>query len=248
MKIETPVKNIPIAWEGLLASYNNALPQDMGVSAAIGEPFRWSEKELMGEKWRPSILGHHYYLLQFAFTLTPRKNLTIASADFCLSLGSHGGKHGIVVDAYPREQIFETNKPVVIGIGPDFKLRTDEGSLANAETTIDFGYISPIVLVEGLGDARTCWRFTSHSKHPLTGSRKMLAIVSLPFSIKTTLATISLSVTVEGRFGPIRVSPPETESKKFRFIVGETKIVSQLNGDSTTDAPPPEEKKERKGK
>jgi hypothetical protein len=60
-----------------------------------------------------------------------------------------------------------------------------------------------------------------HEKIPLTGSRRMAAIVCLPPGMKFALATLELTVNAEGKFGPIRVSPPVYEQSKLRWVVGE---------------------------
>ena len=49
----------------------------------------------------------------------------------------------------------------------------------------------------------------------------MVAIVTLPPEMKTALATFELTVNAEGRLGPFRVSTPETEQAKLRWVVGE---------------------------
>ena len=49
----------------------------------------------------------------------------------------------------------------------------------------------------------------------------MVAILSLPDGMKTARATLELTVNAEGRFGPIRVSTPETEQDRLRWVVGE---------------------------
>jgi hypothetical protein len=192
-----------------------------GVSASIGEPFQWADGEMLGDKWKAPLGGNRFYLLQLAFTLSPRGNVKVASADFRLSLSPQGGKKPVVFDAFPREQTVEQNNSATLGIGPDFKFGTTDVSLAKAETTIDFGRVVPVVRVEGLQEPRLTWRYSEHSKYRLSGSRRMMAIISLPDGMKTALATLELTVSAEGRFGPIRVSTPEMEQAKLRWVVGE---------------------------
>ena len=208
-------------WEGTLEAPAVTYRGIDGVSASIGEPFQWADGEMLGEKWKPPLGNNRFYLLQLAFTLSPRGNVKVTSADFCLSLGSQGGQHALVFDAYPREQLIEQNNSVTLGIGPDFKFGTTDVSLAKAETTIDFGSVVPVIRVEGLQQSRLCWRYTLHAKYPLSGSRRMFAIVTLPSDMKTALATFELTVNAEGRLGPIRVSTPETELARLRWVVGE---------------------------
>jgi hypothetical protein len=208
-------------WEGTLQAPAVTYHSLDGVSASIGEPFQWADGQMLGEKWKAPVGNHRYYLLQLAFTLSPRGNVKVTAADFCLSFGAQGGKRSIVFDAFPREQLVEQNNSVTLGVGPDFKFGTTEASVAKAETTIDFGYAIPVIRVEGLQESRLCWRYTEHAKYPLSGSRRMFAIVSLPPEMKTVLATFELTVTGEGRYGPIRVSTPETDKTKLRWVVGD---------------------------
>ena len=208
-------------WEGTLEAPAVTYRSLDNVAASIGEPFQWADGEMLGEKWKPPVGGNRFYLLQLAFTLSPRGNVKVTSAEFCLSLGVQGGKHAVVFDAYPREQLVEQNNSVTLGVGPDFKFGTTDASLAKAETTIDVGYVVPVIRIEGLQEARLCWRYTEHAKYPLSGSRRMFAIVTLPPEMHNVLATFELTVNAEGRYGPIRVSTPESEMKKLRWVVGE---------------------------
>ena len=208
-------------WEGALESPAATYRSVDGVSASIGEPFQWADGEMLGDKWTPPIGGNRFYLLQLAFTLKPRGNVKVISAEFRLSLNPQGNKKAIVFDAFPREQTVATNDSVTLGIGPDFKFGKVDTSVAKAEATVDVGVVVPVVHVEGLQEPSLRWRYEQHAKHPLTGSKRMHAIVMLPPGMKTTLATLELIVNAEGRFGPIRVSPPMSEQEKLRWVVGE---------------------------
>ncbi len=208
-------------WEGTLEAPTVAYRSAETVLASIGQPFQWADGEMMGDKWKAPVGGNRFYLLQLAFTLSPRGNVKVTSVDFCMSLGAQGTNRALVFDAYPREQLVEQNNSVTLGVGPGFKFGTTDVSLAKFETTIDIGYVVPVIRVEGLHEPRLCWRYTEHAKYPLTGSRRMVAIVTLPPEMKTALATFELTVNAEGRFGPIRVSTPETEQSRLRYVVGE---------------------------
>jgi hypothetical protein len=208
-------------WQGTLEAPAVTYRGVDGVSASIGEPFQWADGEMLGEKWKPPLGDNRFYLLQLAFTLSPRGNMKVTSAEFYISLGAQGGKRALIFDAFPREQLIEQKDSVTLGIGPDFKFGTTEASVAKAETTIDFGYAVPVIRIEGLQETRLCWRYTVHAKYPLSGSRRMFAIVTLPPEMKTARATFSLTVSAESRFGPIRVSTPETEQSRLIWVVGE---------------------------
>jgi hypothetical protein len=208
-------------WEGALEQPAVAYRGTETVLASIGEPFQWADGELLGDKWKPPIGGNRFYLVQLAFTLSPRGNVKVSSADFCLTLGRQADQKAVVFDAFPVEQTVATDHSATLGIGPDFKFGTTEASLAKAEVKFDLGRVIPVVHVEGLQEPKLCWRYSEHAKYPLTGSRRMVAILSLPEGMKTARATLELTVNAEGRFGPIRVSTPETEQDRLRWVVGE---------------------------
>lgn len=209
-------------WEGALEQPAVAYRGSETVLASIGEPFQWADGEMLGDKWKPPLGGNRFYLVQLAFTLSPRGNIKVKSADFCLTLGRQGDKKAVVFDAFPLEQTIEQKNAITLGVGADFKLsQLVEASIGKADITVDFGYVVPVVRAEGLRESKFAWRFTEHAKYPLTGSKRMCAVVCLPPEMKTALATFELIVNAEGRFGPIRVSTPETEHSKLRYVVGE---------------------------
>jgi hypothetical protein len=210
-------------WEGALeqpaVAYSRGADE---ISASIGEPFQWADGEMLGGNWKPPVGGNRFYLLQLAFTLSPRGNIKVTSVDFNLTLGRQGDKKAVVFDAFPLEQTIEQKNAIILGVGADFKLSSIvEASIGKADITVDFGYVVPVIRVEGLQEPKLCWRYSEHAKYPLTGSRRMVAIVSLPAGMKTALATLDLTVSAEGRFGPIRVSTPEMEQERLRWVVGE---------------------------
>jgi hypothetical protein len=210
-------------WEGALeqpaVAYSRGADE---ISASIGEPFQWADGEMLGGNWKPPVGGNRFYLLQLAFTLSPRGNIKVTSVDFNLTLGRQGDKKAVVFDAFPLEQTIEQKNAIILGVGADFKLSSIvEASIGKADITVDFGYVVPVIRVEGLQEPKLCWRYSEHAKYPLTGSRRMVAIVSLPAGMKTALATLDLTVSAEGRFGPIRVSTPEMEQERLRWVAGE---------------------------
>ncbi len=106
-------------WEGNLESPVVTYRTTDGVSASIGEPFQWADGEMMGEKWKPPLGNSRFYLLQLAFTLSPRGNVKVTSADFCLSLNAQGGKRALVFDAYQREQTVKWKNSIALDACPD---------------------------------------------------------------------------------------------------------------------------------
>jgi len=220
--MELQFRETKALWEGNLEQPAVTFRGNEAVLASIGEPFQWADGDMLGGNWKPPVGGNRFYLVQLAFTLSPRGNIKVTSADFCLTLNSQSGKRAIVFDVFPREQTVEQKNAVTLGVGANFKLSpVVEASLGKADITVDFGYVVPVIRVEGLQEPKLCWRYSKHAKYPLTGSRRMVAIVSLPDGMKTTLATLSLTVSAEGRFGPFRVSTPEMEQERLRWVVGE---------------------------
>jgi hypothetical protein len=209
-------------WEGALEQPAGTFRSTETVLASIGEPFQWADGEMLGDKWKPPLGGNRFYLVQLAFTLSPRGNIKVTSADFYLTLGRQGDKKAVIFDAFPLEQTIEQKNAITLGVGTDFKLSSlVEASIGKADITVDFGYVVPVVRAEGLRESKFAWRFTEHAKYPLTGSKRMCAVLCLPPEMKTALATFELTVNAEGRFGPIRVSTPEMEQERLRWVVGE---------------------------
>jgi hypothetical protein len=80
-------------WEGALEQPALAFTRGADeISASIGEPFQWADGEMLGGNWKPPIGGNRFYLVQLAFTLSPRGNVKVTSADFCLTLGKQKKK------------------------------------------------------------------------------------------------------------------------------------------------------------
>jgi hypothetical protein len=192
------------------------------IFASIGEPFQWADGEMLGGNWKPPLGGNRFYLLQLAFTLKPSGKMRVTSADFRLSLGAQGKQRAVVFDAFPLEHTIEQKNAITLGVGANFKLSPlVEASIGKADITVDFGYVVPVIRAEGLQEPNFVWRYTEHAKYPLTGSKRMCAVVCLPPEMKTALATFDLTVSAESRFGPIRVSTPQTEQERLRWVVGE---------------------------
>jgi hypothetical protein len=120
-------------WEGALEQPALGFRGAENVLASIGEPFQWADGEMLGGNWKAPVGGNRFYLLQLAFALSPRGNIKVTSADFCLTLGKQGDKKVVVFDAFPRKQTIATDDSVTIGIGPDFKFGTTDTSLGKAD-------------------------------------------------------------------------------------------------------------------
>ena len=222
MVITTPTELTEVLWEGMLEP-PVVTRSDHSLRASIGRPAQWSDGQMLGDTWQPPQGGGRYYLLRLAFSLRPaeRSRANIAAADFCLRLHAQAGQQAVVFDAYPQEQLVEQDRSVTLGIGPAFKLGTVDVEVAKAETTIDFGRAIPVIQSDGLAEAAFCWRYSAHRRQPLAGSRLMYAIVHLPPGMARSLATMELAVTTQDALGPIRLSPPERDLSKLRWVVGE---------------------------
>ena len=222
MHIPLPASQPPPLWEGDLESPAavKAYSSDSGIRASIGAPEQWADGQLMGDKWQPPVGGRRFHVVRLAFTLRPRGRAVVTETQFCLKLDPQGARRGLVSDAFPREQTVEMKDSVQFGLGPSFKIGVTEAELARAEVTFDTGVVVPVVTVEGLQEPELCWRYRAHDKFPLTGSRTMHAVISLPSSLPRALATLSLSVTQQDKLGPISLSVPYNDQQKLRFSIG----------------------------
>lgn len=77
-----------------------------------------------------------------------------------------------------------------------------------------------MVIVEGLQEPSLCWRYQAHDKYPLSGSRLMFAVVSLPPEMPFTQAQLRLNVTQQDHLGPIPWGVPYNDQFKLRFQIG----------------------------
>lgn len=154
--MELQFRETKALWEGALEQPAVTFRGAESVLASIGEPFQWADGEMLGGNWKPPVGGNRFYLVQLAFTLSPRGNVKVTSAEFRVTLGKQGDKKAVVFDAFPREQTVATDNSVTLGIGPDFKFGTTDASLAKAETKFDLGRVIPVVHVEGLHEPKLC--------------------------------------------------------------------------------------------
>ncbi|NUM43803.1 MAG: hypothetical protein HUU38_03785 [Anaerolineales bacterium] len=216
--------NAPLPlWEGdlELPETPKSFRGEDGVRATIGSPEQWADGQLMGDKWHPPVGGRRYHVVRLAFTLRPRGRYTVVTeATFCLHLTAQGTQRAFISDAFPRAQTVELKDSVKFGLGPAFKIGTIEAELASAEVTFDAGVVIPVVTVEGIQEPELCWRYRAHDKFPLTGSRIMHAIVSLPPETPRALATLSLSVVQQDKLGPLPLGVPMNEQAKLQFAIG----------------------------
>jgi hypothetical protein len=222
MHITTPSELTNILWEGALApvAEMKTMRGDDALIASIGQPAQWADGQLLGDKWQPPVGGGRYHLLRLAFSLRSSGRTVVSEADFCLRLQGGTGGQAVVFDAFPLEQTVPQDRSMTVGLSPKLKLTAVEAELGKAEATIDLGRVIPVVRGTGLAEPVFCWRFTAHARYPLAGSRWMVAVVHLPAGTPWAAATLELSATVETRFGPIRLTPPQTAWQQLRYQVG----------------------------
>jgi hypothetical protein len=220
MYITTP-ENFDVLWEGTLethASFSRGLE---GVKASIGTPVQWMQGQVLDKKWNPPG-NFRFYLIRLAFSLRPIGREVVTSASFSIQLSSENEKKPIIYDGYPREQNVEQKDSVTLNIAPEIKLQEVGASLGKLETNIDFGKVIPVIHTEGLQESVFTWYYRAHPKFPLIGSRSMYAIVAIPSGMVRTMATFTLEASYEDHFGPIRLSTPENERRRLRWLIGDT--------------------------
>ena len=101
-------------WEGAREQPAVTFRSTETVLASIGEPFQWADGEMLGGTWKPPVGGNRFYLVQLAFTLSPRGNIKVTSVDFNLTLGRQGDKKAVVFDAFPLEHTIEQKNAITM--------------------------------------------------------------------------------------------------------------------------------------
>ena len=219
MHIEFPAEPGEILWEGLLEP-----PQVMRGAGlprvVVRKPAEWSDDQLVCKGWQPPLGGGRYRLVRFLFTIFPQGRGRVASADFCLALHPQGGQQALVYDAFPRERLVDVPLPVKIGLSPSLKFETAEAALASLETTLDFGWVVPVLSTDGLGSRRFCWHYAAHPRRPIAADHGVFAVIHLPQGIPAASLTLDLRATQEDRFGPLTLATPETARGKLQCTIG----------------------------
>lgn len=228
MKILTPQEPLEYIWRGALATQKRKLvpvefepgtvqpkpgrkyvKRKAEVNVGIGMPFQWQLKKLLGQKWNPPEGNYQFYFVRFAFSVQNLKEGNkVVSASFCVHIQSSDRKSGYIFDAYPQAVNQENSIKVALGFGPDLKLGPVALTGLKAETTIEYGWVYPLITTTGLQQSTFCWKFSAHPKFTLEGSRQMYATIALPAGVQTASVLLDLEVICEDDYGllPMKVS------------------------------------------
>ncbi|HQI92018.1 MAG TPA: hypothetical protein PLS48_10325 [Methanotrichaceae archaeon] len=218
MQIDESIYPVETAWEGELVHHAGIMKaRGKGMPhVSIGKPDWWSG-ETLGEFWKAPEGDYSYGLARFAFSLRPEGMQEVRKAELMLDFQSDdGGARPVAFDLVPRAKTEEQTGSVTLGIGPDFKLSSVGVTLAKAETTINFKWVFPVIITDGIGESTARWVFASKPAHPLVGSQIVYAVVQLPPGANTARVKLFLSAEI-GRFKGFL---PQDEECDMSWILG----------------------------
>lgn len=218
MHISVPLTVTDVLWQGKLEPEQQyRAPGE--VRAVIGWPVYWADGQLLGEKWQPPAGDRRHHLAQLAFSIDSDNDVTISGAEFGLILEE---PRSMVIDAYPQEVLEEQVRPVKLGLEPKLKF-TDAAELGvNADVTIDFPRSVPVITFSGLQTAKCQWKYQAQPRHPLKGSRQMLAIIAIPGHAQVVSARLRLDVYREDRFlGLLKYGMSKAAQDTARWVLGD---------------------------
>lgn len=207
-------------WSGRLVNPANRMAGAPAPKVRIGRPLVWPAATGQPHGGRsPQGLGE-CYLVKLAFTLNPPHGMHVHTVDFRLRLHPQGRAQAIVLDAQPQNVLVEEKREVRVSVGPELQLGLVGVGAVLAEGSVDLGRLRPVVRLYGLQEDACVWRYESHPRYPLVGSRQMLAMVALPPGIDRVLADVQLEAGLRNNFGHFGWTLPPDEAAQLRFNIG----------------------------
>lgn len=222
MPLSTPESPADIAWEGELEA--SAMTKSAGaasVTASLGKPEIWRVEDALenhtGQPWVPPQGNTRFWLVRLACTLhPPRKHEVMLEAKLSLALGAaDGGEDAVYAfSLFPEQLEAEEKHGFKASLGP--KLKFAKAELSAGEIGVNFEYrkVFPVITAFGAGEAYPYWIFQPHASAPLIGSQFVYAVVG---GDRAGQGEISFTVTVDGKFGPLRLGLPRAAVRSTRF-------------------------------
>ena len=218
MRITTPTEIEQVAWEGYLEPLGQTYKSsDARPRVTLGEPVWWPVEQAMesktGQKWTPPADNRRYTLLRLACTLHPlaqaRDRYTEATLTAYLR-SNRGGQPVVAHDLCPIRLTAETKGKFTVGLGPELKFaKVIEAKVGEVGAEIEYRQVFPVIQGYGLSESRPYWQFSHHAAHPLLGCQSVYLVLATPSEANGARLSVELTATLETRFGPIRVGPPQ---------------------------------------
>ena len=230
MRIITPTEIDQVAWEGYLEPLGQA-PKRVGdlPRVTLGQPAWWPAEQALesqtGRKWSQPADGRRYTLVRLACTLHPPVEAYSHYSEATLTLYLRprtGGAPVIAHDLYPQRLAAEGKRKFTLGLGPELKFaEVFEAKLAEVGAEIEYQQVFPVIQGYGLGESRLAWSFAHHPAHPLLGSQSVYLVAAAPPTANGIRLSLELIATLETRFGPLRLGPPQEAQAHLSWLIGE---------------------------
>jgi len=234
--IITPLEIESVVWEGELvpsAATRGAGPAQRPV-AAIGKHEVWSAAQALeaetGKKWTLPLGGAEFWLVRLACTLRePGGSPTIAEVTQTLYLrprnpaagerAAGGGYTAYAYSLFPERLTVEDQAEFNASLTPELKFTTVEVKPGGLGAKIQYRKAFPVIQAYDVGTPTPYWVFRPYAAHPLAGSQFVYAVVAAQAGTGGVRGSVELVVTVETRFGPLRLGLPEEARAHVGFVI-----------------------------
>ncbi len=220
MTKRVPPSHLETLWSGRLRNPADPSAGAPGLKVRIGRPLIWPAATGQPQGWRPPQGLGTCYVVKLAYTLNPPPGMHVHMVNFRLRLHPQGRAQAIVLDAQPQSVLVEEKREVRVSVGPELQLGLVGVGATLAEGSVDLGRLRPVVRLYGLQEDTCTWRYESHPRYPLSGSRTMLAVVALPTGVERILADVQLDAVLHANFGRFGCALPPDEAAQLRFNIG----------------------------
>ena len=231
MHIITPTEIESIAWQGELVPPPGMMSGDHPGRpiAAIGKPKIWAAAEalqnVVGQPWTPPLGNAEFWLVGLACTLRePPGPPQITGATLTLYLRPRDAEapaeSAYAYSLFPERLGIESKAEFSAGLEPTLQfgnvVELEAGKLG---ATIEYRKIFAAIQAYDAGKPSPYWVFKPHPAQPLDGCQHVYAVVAAEAGTGGARATITLTATVETRWGVLKLGPPESAHSNLSFSI-----------------------------
>lgn len=234
MQITAPSEIKAIAWEGALSVPETTRafksPTSRAPVVTIGQPEIWRAADALEnqveQKWVAPLGGAEFWLARFACTLrSPGGIEKISEAQQSLFLrpknSSAGKDTAYAFNLFPDRLGAEDTGEWSVKLGPELKFADGSGfKIGELGAKFDFRKVFPVIQSYGAGEWNPYWVFRPHASRPIEGSQFVYAVIAAKAGAQGIRGTMTVTVTVETQFGPVRFGMSDEAQESTRFVVG----------------------------
>jgi len=230
MRIITPtgIEIEEVAWEGYLEPLGQTYRKDVRLPrVTLGRPAWWPAGQAVadqtGQVWSPPSAERAYTLVRLACTLHPPAlaRSRYSQARLTAYLRPKTGPGSVIAhDLYPQRVEADSRRKYTVSLGPELKFaELVDLSLGEVGAEIEVRQVFPVIQGYGLAESRPYWDFGRHASHPLLGSQSVYFVAAAPREAGGFRLTLELAATLETRFGPVRLAPPQTAQASLSWLI-----------------------------